>query len=78
MSNDIMITIRGGLVAVVRDAAGNPLDVTVRDYDVDHNSGGRAPHGRRGRCLCRVQRLNGARYPDCQAAALRRWLGASL
>ena len=36
MTNDITIHIRDGLVAVVRDAAGNPLDVTVRDYDVDH------------------------------------------
>jgi hypothetical protein len=34
MSNDIIIHIRRGMVTVVRDAAGAPLDAIVRDFDV--------------------------------------------
>lgn len=36
MTGDIIIHIRGGMVAVATDKAGNPVNATVRDFDVDH------------------------------------------
>ena len=35
MHSDIIIHIRGGMVAVATDRAGNPINATVRDFDID-------------------------------------------